>query len=261
MVYISNVAHGEVPCAVTQHVHACMQEFCNGGALRTLLQRGALSARRLPQRFRRVLGLAVGIARGMEFITARGILHGDLNPSNILLQVRAAHCSTPPTRYCVRPLQLWVVPDFPSIACIGLVASGSRTDRETTNIQDYFLSFTLITGSTASRPMVQELCPVLPSRGFSGCLFGRGPDRPAPENTIFLLSACSQSKRGAAVRQQQAHVRRGSAGGGHRNRQDHGLWALPAAGRQPDAREQHQAGHALLYRARGSGAAAAAPRK
>ena len=86
------IACGEVARTVTQHVHACMQEFCNGGALRTMLQCGALSARRLPQRFRRVLGLAVGIARGMAFITARGILHGDLNPSNILLQVRAHHC-------------------------------------------------------------------------------------------------------------------------------------------------------------------------
>jgi serine/threonine protein kinase len=66
-----------------------VQEFCAGGALRALIQQGALSARQLPHRFHPILSLLKGIAQGMQYITDRGICHGDLNPSNILLHVCA----------------------------------------------------------------------------------------------------------------------------------------------------------------------------
>ena len=84
---------GVVRISTSLYWRACMQEFCNGGALRSMLQQGALSAKHLPRHFSVVLGLVLGIACGMRHISDRGICHGDLNPSNVLLQVRPpCHC-------------------------------------------------------------------------------------------------------------------------------------------------------------------------
>lgn len=38
----------------------------------------------------------VDVARGMEYIQSRNIIHGDLNPSNILLRNQAGVASTNP---------------------------------------------------------------------------------------------------------------------------------------------------------------------
>ena len=65
-----------------------MQEFCNGGSLREAVSSGAFSSETLPKRWKPLMKLLMGIAGGMEYVHGKRILHGDLNPSNILLKVR-----------------------------------------------------------------------------------------------------------------------------------------------------------------------------
>jgi serine/threonine protein kinase len=64
-----------------------MQEYCNGAALRAVLQSGALTPKQLSKRFRPIMYILKGIAQGMQYIQSRGFCHGDLNPANILLKV------------------------------------------------------------------------------------------------------------------------------------------------------------------------------
>jgi serine/threonine protein kinase len=64
----------------------CVQEFCTGGSLRQALQ-GDMFGGRLLQRWAPVCRLLEGIASGMDYMHGKRILHGDLNPNNILLNV------------------------------------------------------------------------------------------------------------------------------------------------------------------------------
>ena len=65
-----------------------VQEFCNGGTLRQALQREYFSGRRLRRRWGPIMHMLTGIAHGMAYVHSMRIIHGDLNPSNILLKVR-----------------------------------------------------------------------------------------------------------------------------------------------------------------------------
>ena len=67
-----------------------MQEFCNGGNLRRAVDRGYFAGAS-PHRWASISGLLMGIAGGMEYVHGKRILHGDLNPSNIL-KVRPLLC-------------------------------------------------------------------------------------------------------------------------------------------------------------------------
>jgi serine/threonine protein kinase len=70
-----------------------VQEYCNGGSLRTAILQGALrppSAGGIKQRWRPLMHVAKSIAEGMGYLHSQRILHGDLNPANILLKVRSS---------------------------------------------------------------------------------------------------------------------------------------------------------------------------
>ena len=64
-----------------------IQEYCNGRSLRHALQQGLLTGPGLEGRWSTIMGLLVGIARGMSYIHSKRICHGDLNPANVLLKV------------------------------------------------------------------------------------------------------------------------------------------------------------------------------
>lgn len=64
-----------------------MQEYCNGGSLRHLLQKGYFQGGWLPHRWNTIFGILRGIANGMDHMHSKRICHGDLNPSNILFKV------------------------------------------------------------------------------------------------------------------------------------------------------------------------------
>ena len=64
------------------------QELCNGGTLASLVESGALKHRSGAMLVHRVLTVLIDIALAMEHMHSQRIAHGDLNPSNILLQVR-----------------------------------------------------------------------------------------------------------------------------------------------------------------------------
>ena len=65
-------------------MHA-VQEFCNGGSLRQAVARGLFGSA-LPHRWRPILSILEGIANGMDYMHAKRICHGDLNPNNVLLK-------------------------------------------------------------------------------------------------------------------------------------------------------------------------------
>jgi serine/threonine protein kinase len=69
----------------------CLQEFCNGGNLRRAVDRGYFSGA-FRNRWKTITQLLTGVVAGMEYVHSKRILHGDLNPSNILLKVRALLC-------------------------------------------------------------------------------------------------------------------------------------------------------------------------
>jgi Protein kinase domain len=64
-----------------------MQEFCNGGSLRCALGKGLFGAEQLPSRWDALMSVLRDVAAGMNYMHAKRICHGDLNPSNILLKV------------------------------------------------------------------------------------------------------------------------------------------------------------------------------
>ena len=49
---------------------------------------GGLYGAALTRRWRPILSLLEGMASGMDYMHAKRICHGDLNPNNILLKVR-----------------------------------------------------------------------------------------------------------------------------------------------------------------------------
>ena len=73
-----------------------LQEFCNGGSLRTAIARGYFRTRHLPQRWRPIMSVLRDVCAGMGYMHEKRICHGDLTPANILLQVRlpAITCMT-----------------------------------------------------------------------------------------------------------------------------------------------------------------------
>ena len=74
---------------------ARMQEFCNGGSMRQALSRGLFGGR-LRRRWQPIILSLKSIASGMDYMHAKRICHGDLNPNNILIKVR------PQRTRCVR---------------------------------------------------------------------------------------------------------------------------------------------------------------
>jgi serine/threonine protein kinase len=68
----------------------CVQEFCPGGSLRDAIERGAFNEGGSGRnRWHAALAVLGGVAAGMAFMHARRICHGELDPANILLHVRA----------------------------------------------------------------------------------------------------------------------------------------------------------------------------
>ena len=81
-----------------------MQEYCNGGSLRSALQRGMFAQVGMPDRWRSVQSAMRGLAAGMAYTHSKRICHGDLNPSNVLLKARPSPPSLPPPlSACVGP--------------------------------------------------------------------------------------------------------------------------------------------------------------
>eukprot|EP00892_Ulva_mutabilis_P000885 jgi/Ulvmu1/10798/UM069_0033.1 len=62
-----------------------VQEFCNGGSLRNAISRGMFGPR-LRWRWQPIMTALKDIAAGMDYMHAKRICHGDLNPNNILLK-------------------------------------------------------------------------------------------------------------------------------------------------------------------------------
>lgn len=94
-----SIASAECRCVSHRHVHAhephvtgpaCMQEFCNGGSLREALMLGVFGGgpRALRRRWGPITAMLRGVAKGLAYVHAQSIVHGDVNPANILLQAR-----------------------------------------------------------------------------------------------------------------------------------------------------------------------------
>jgi serine/threonine protein kinase len=84
----------------------CMQEFCNGGTLRSAVGAGLFTDTGLPNRWDVVLSVLDDIGAGLEYIHSKRICHGDLNPSNVLLKVLPACVACAPCMHstCERSL-------------------------------------------------------------------------------------------------------------------------------------------------------------
>ena len=70
-------------------MYTCAQEYCNAGSLRMAITSGRFLQPRMKGRWRPVMAVLKGIVCGMQYMHSKGICHGDLNPSNILLKVRS----------------------------------------------------------------------------------------------------------------------------------------------------------------------------
>jgi serine/threonine protein kinase len=90
-------------------VAVVLQEFCTGGILRQALQ-GNMFGPQLQQRWLPICSILEGIASGMDYMHAKRICHGDLNPNNVLLHVR-------PLPLLSRPSPL------PFSACVAFLAA------------------------------------------------------------------------------------------------------------------------------------------
>ena len=74
-------------------MYTCAQEYCNAGSLRMAITSGRFLQPRMKGRWRPVMAVLKGIVCGMQYMHSKGICHGDLNPSNILLKVRSVPCT------------------------------------------------------------------------------------------------------------------------------------------------------------------------
>ena len=75
------------------HMRHALQEFCNGGSLREALMLGVFGGGpdALPRRWAPITAVLRGLAEGLAYVHGQSIVHGDVNPANILLQVRAPY--------------------------------------------------------------------------------------------------------------------------------------------------------------------------
>ena len=82
----------------TVYMFFMVQEWCNGGPLSRALSDGSLRATALPHgRLSPVVKLLLGVAAGLRVMHGQRIVHSDLSPAHILLQVRrAAHLAWSP---------------------------------------------------------------------------------------------------------------------------------------------------------------------
>eukprot|EP00892_Ulva_mutabilis_P009199 jgi/Ulvmu1/6651/UM003_0289.1 len=71
-----------------------VQEFCNGGTLRSLISKGVFAPGHLDHRWEHLVRVMQDVAAGMAYMHAKRICHGDLNPSNILLKFEFSEATT-----------------------------------------------------------------------------------------------------------------------------------------------------------------------
>eukprot|EP00892_Ulva_mutabilis_P002024 jgi/Ulvmu1/11822/UM080_0033.1 len=64
-----------------------IQEYCNGGSLRAVVEEGLFGGPTMRARWRRISVALCGLAAGMHYLHSKRICHGDLNPSNVLMKV------------------------------------------------------------------------------------------------------------------------------------------------------------------------------
>ena len=64
-----------------------LQEYCNGGSLRGVLEEGLFGGETMRDRWRGISVALSGLAAGMSYLHTKRICHGDLNPSNVLMKV------------------------------------------------------------------------------------------------------------------------------------------------------------------------------
>ena len=112
------------PCA------ALVQEFCNGGSLRSAISTGVFRTHHLPQRWRPIMSVLRDICEGMAYMHEKRICHGDLTPANVLLQVT-----------------------------LKLPSTDHRTDSKTLSIWGYFLDLTWQKLSDCGDPCSHPLPP------------------------------------------------------------------------------------------------------
>ena len=62
--------------------------YCNGGSLADAISAGLFSPHFMPNRWKLIVHILSGVVRGMTHMHTKRILHGDLNPANVLLKVR-----------------------------------------------------------------------------------------------------------------------------------------------------------------------------
>lgn len=83
----------------TLNTFVCMQEFCQGGSLAKLLSGEHLVTQVGGVHIQRVLTILRHVASGVSYMhSALRCIHGDLNPSNILLQLDNKYVQTPRKR-------------------------------------------------------------------------------------------------------------------------------------------------------------------
>jgi serine/threonine protein kinase len=69
-------------------MHCLLQEFCNGGTLRSAVSAGVFHSSKLPRRWAPIIGILKDIAAGMHYMHGMRICQGDLSPATVLLRVR-----------------------------------------------------------------------------------------------------------------------------------------------------------------------------
>lgn len=97
---------------ITHGTVRMLQEYCNGGSLRELLNGEAFTQDAVRSHWGSVMAAVSGIAQGMAYIHSKRICHGDLNPANVLVQVwRLPHALCTSTHHLsallLMPRQAW----------------------------------------------------------------------------------------------------------------------------------------------------------